>query len=82
MILCENCGVDAKLYRCCECIGEVMLCLLCLNNDHKRLPLHRIEVSNAPRLWLRYADILKVMERTVFPEDVPNGRQIRPTNGT
>ncbi len=50
-IRCEGCGVDARLYRCRECIGNILLCALCLGDGHKRLPLHVIEVREVSTLW-------------------------------
>jgi hypothetical protein len=39
--------MDAELYRCRDCTGAVLQCASCLIHEHRRFPLHRIEVREA-----------------------------------
>lgn len=86
-VCCENCGVESKLYRCRECVGELLLCALCLLDEHKRLPLHRIEVSGALYLWGKYTDqlngfVYKVLEWSFFCKGFAKRFGTCPTDGT
>lgn len=43
---CQRCWVGNAIWRCLNCIGNEVLCVLCLQEDHLKLPFHRVERWN------------------------------------
>ncbi len=78
--------MDARLYRCRECIGDGLFCASCLVKEHKRLPLHCIEVSDALSsgdiILINETVILTVLERSILREDFAHEFGLCPANGT
>lgn len=53
---CHLCKADSSEWRCLECLGKLPICTDCCRDNHKRLPLHRIERwtgSHYEPAWLR-----------------------------
>lgn len=43
---CANCGIGRAIWRCRECVGGDILCVLCLWNEHRKLLFHRVKRWN------------------------------------
>ena len=43
---CVHCTTAPGVFQCCDCSGREMVCKACIVNSHKKLYLHRIQVTS------------------------------------
>jgi hypothetical protein len=70
---CNECTPEQCTYRCKDCFGGTRMSGWCMAREHKRLPLHNIEVCwSAPHVS-HFADCVSGMERRVLRTTTSGG---------